>query len=99
MIMETFFFASSVQVCLQYKGLIILPEYSNSSFQFEFFCLFIRYLLCMEATIPKETLMASDPQTSQVRVQNERPLATYELYKEHHDHIFLHIHSLHLLSF
>src|SRR5919108_3184305 len=42
----------------------------------------------MEATIPKETLMASDPQTSQVRVQNERPLAAEDLYREHHQHIF-----------
>jgi RNA polymerase sigma-70 factor (ECF subfamily) len=89
MIMETFFFASSVQGCLQYKGLIILPEYSNSKFQFESFCLFIRYLLCMEATIPRETLMASDPKTSQVRVvENERPLPADELYREHHEHIF-----------
>jgi RNA polymerase sigma-70 factor (ECF subfamily) len=88
MIMETFFFASSVQGCLQCKGLIIPPGYSNSKFQFESFCLFIRYLLCMEATIPQETLMASDPQTSQVRVQNERPLAAEELYREHHEHIF-----------
>jgi RNA polymerase sigma-70 factor, ECF subfamily len=42
----------------------------------------------MEASIPKETFMASDPQTSKVRVQNERPIAADELYKEHHEHIF-----------
>jgi len=42
----------------------------------------------MEAAIGEETLMASDQQKSEARVQNISTPAAEELYREHHEHIF-----------
>lgn len=61
---------------------------SKKPTQFESFCLFTRYLGCMEAVIREESFMTANQPTSETSIQSGNLPAAEELYLQHHEHIF-----------